>query len=323
DGDDVCPTKAGSKAAKGCPDQDEDGIVDEEDECMDEKGPRASFGCPDEDKDMVPDYRDQCPTEPASKGADPMRSDGCPKKVYITKDAIKILDKVFFDTGKATIKPASHALLDEIANTLVDQKQIKKVQIEGHTDNVGDPAKNKVLSEDRAKSVMAYLTGKGIAAERLTAVGFGQEKPLVDGEAANTKEGREQNRRVEFNITEQEAVTVTFTREALTTEDHQVELKGDLKVVKAVVPQMRTVMGEPVCDAILTIGEDGMVKQVVVNGCVAMPRSVTRRTLEKWQFEPMKDSEGKPQSVTVELKMAFKAGRGTPEIDEKSIKPVE
>ena len=72
-----------------------------------------------------------------------------------------------------------------------------KLAIEGHTDNLGKPAANKKLSQDRANSVMNYLIKKGVDPDRLTAEGFGQERPIADNA---TKPGREANRRVEFHI---------------------------------------------------------------------------------------------------------------------------
>ena len=75
--------------------------------------------------------------------------------------------------------------------------EISLVQVEGHTDNVGQPEKNKKLSQDRADSVKAYLVKKGVADARLKAVGFGQEKPA---ESNDTPAGRDNNRRVEFNL---------------------------------------------------------------------------------------------------------------------------
>ncbi len=323
DGDDECPTVAGHTTAAGCPDEDGDAIVDEEDECPDEAGPEASFGCPDEDGDRVPDYRDQCPDEPAPQGADPLRSDGCPRKVFITQDAIRILDKIFFDVGKSTIKRKSHALLDEIAATLEQNASIKKVQIEGHTDNTGDPEKNKALSQARADAVRDYLIAKGIAAERLVAKGFGQDRPLVDGDAANTTEGRAKNRRVEFNIVEQEEVKVELVREKLTFEEAAVEVAGEIEVVQAVLPGKLASVADATCEAVLTVDPEGKVTGVKVHGCVAMPRSVTRRTFSRWVFAPMKDKDGKPIAVTVGVSMVFEAGVAKPTVNAKSVAPVK
>jgi len=203
DKDDRCPRIAGLAEFRGCPDTDGDGLPDKDDECPEEAGPHESFGCPDRDGDLVPDGRDKCPDKPAAKGIDPKKSDGCPSRVYVTADAIVITETVYFDTGKATIKPVSFGLLDDVATVLNTYPQIKKVRVEGHTDSQGDDASNMKLSQDRAASVMAYLVGKGVAAERLTAQGFGETQPIADNA---TPAGRALNRRVSFVIVEQEKI---------------------------------------------------------------------------------------------------------------------
>jgi OmpA-OmpF porin, OOP family len=101
---------------------------------------------------------------------------------------------ILFDTGKAAIKAESQAIVDEIFN-LLNSNPALKVSIEGHTDNVGAAADNKKLSDARAKAVLDALTTKGIAKERLSSVGWGQEKPVADN---RTEEGRAKNRRVEI-----------------------------------------------------------------------------------------------------------------------------
>ncbi len=99
-----------------------------------------------------------------------------------------------FDTGKGTIKPDSFPQLDQVVAAL-KLAQTLKLEVGGHTDNVGTPASNLALSEARAKSVMTYLTGKGIAATRLTVKGYGQNNPVADN---RSEEGRAKNRRVEL-----------------------------------------------------------------------------------------------------------------------------
>lgn len=98
-----------------------------------------------------------------------------------------------FDTGKATIKPDSEGSINQITALLKGVPALK-VSIEGHTDNIGTPESNKKLSEDRAKAVMAAVVAKGIAADRMTAVGRGQDAPVADN---RKEEGRALNRRVE------------------------------------------------------------------------------------------------------------------------------
>lgn len=120
-----------------------------------------------------------------------------PARAAIAKGKIELKEKVFFDTGRTTIKPESHALLDDVAAVLGDHPEVKRVVIEGHTDNRGSAAANKKLSQGRAEAVRAYLVDKGVAADRLEAKGFGQTRPIADNKTAK---GREANRRVEFTI---------------------------------------------------------------------------------------------------------------------------
>jgi OmpA-OmpF porin, OOP family len=109
-----------------------------------------------------------------------------------------VLDDVNYETGKAVLKPESFPVLDELVAYL-QRKDDERIEIGGHTDNVGKPAANMVLSMDRAKSVMAYLVSKGIATERLVAKGYGMTKPIEDN---RTAEGRALNRRTEVTILE-------------------------------------------------------------------------------------------------------------------------
>lgn len=118
-------------------------------------------------------------------------------RVAVTAEKLELKDKIFFDTGEATIKPVSHSLLDEVAGALKSHEEAKQVQIEGHTDNTGDAELNTRLSQDRADAVRTYLVGKGIAEGRLSAKGYGPERPVATNE---TEEGREANRRVEFKV---------------------------------------------------------------------------------------------------------------------------
>ena len=123
-----------------------------------------------------------------------------PMRVVLTESSIKITDKVQFETGKSEILPVSFGLLDEVAGVLKENPQIKQLQVEGHTDSTGSAAINRKLSQARAESVMKYLKDHGIEAKRMVAKGFGPDKPLADN---GTDEGKEQNRRVEFNILKQ------------------------------------------------------------------------------------------------------------------------
>ena len=91
----------------------------------------------------------------------------------------------------------SNTLVDEIALVISQHPELKKVRIEGHTDNKGDPLRNLKLSQSRAEAVVKYLVGKGIAADRLDAAGFGEQRPLADNK---TEDGRAQNRRVDITV---------------------------------------------------------------------------------------------------------------------------
>ena len=211
---DRCPRKAedkdGFQDEDGCPDLDNDGdgVPDKKDACPDEAedkdGWKDGDGCPDPDNDGdgILDVSDKCPNEKeVFNGLDD--DDGCPDKakVEITAQKIEILEKVNFRTGKAAIMKDSYDLLDQVANVFIQYPRIRKVQVEGHTDDVGAAKANQRLSQARAAAVVKYLVAKGVAAERLVAVGFGEDKPIADN---STPEGRAENRRVEFNILAQD-----------------------------------------------------------------------------------------------------------------------
>jgi OOP family OmpA-OmpF porin len=111
----------------------------------------------------------------------------------LNKDGFIALN-ILFDTGKSTIQQESLPIIEQI-NELLKGDATLKVSIEGHTDNVGDAASNKKLSNDRAKVVMDALIAKGIDNARLSFIGWGQEKPVADN---RTDEGKAKNRRVEI-----------------------------------------------------------------------------------------------------------------------------
>ena len=166
-----------------------------------EAGPPENHGCPDTDRDGdgVVDRLDNCPDEEGVP-----ENHGCKKKqlVVLTTEQLKILDKVYFRTGKAALQRRSRPLLDNIAAVLQAHPEIKKIRIEGHTDDKGDADKNKTLSQKRAEAVVEYLVKKGVDADRLEPVGFGEEKPIEDN---STRKGRAANRRVEFNLVNEPA----------------------------------------------------------------------------------------------------------------------
>ncbi|MEP7124459.1 MAG: OmpA family protein, partial [Byssovorax sp.] len=168
--------------------------------------PRYSFNVSDEadvDKDGIPDEVDACPHEPGELNSNPDMN-GCPKFIRrISGSAeIEILKQVEFEFDKSNILPVSYPILDEVVRLLQVSPEIKLVSIEGHTDNQGKVDYNQKLSEDRANSVMAYIVGKGIESNRLTAAGFGMTKPLASND---TEAGQQRNRRVEFKIKQQVA----------------------------------------------------------------------------------------------------------------------
>ncbi|MGB0914575.1 MAG: OmpA family protein [Crocinitomicaceae bacterium] len=106
------------------------------------------------------------------------------------------LRNIFFDTGKSKLRPESNAELDRLVKLMKDVPSLK-IEISGHTDNTGSASLNNSLSQDRAQAVVDYLKGKSIAASRMTAMGYGSSKPIATN---NTSDGRQQNRRTEFEI---------------------------------------------------------------------------------------------------------------------------
>jgi outer membrane protein OmpA-like peptidoglycan-associated protein len=111
-----------------------------------------------------------------------------------------ILRNIYFDTGKATLKSESFQELSKLERMLKENTSYK-IEISGHTDFVGSTESNKKLSQNRANAVVKYLVEKGIEANRLVAVGYGEEKPLASND--DEFEGREINRRTEFEIISQ------------------------------------------------------------------------------------------------------------------------
>lgn len=202
---DKCPDDAededGFEDRDGCPDtdNDEDGLADSIDECPDEAGPDSNKGCPfrDRDGDGISDDEDLCPDDPEVFN-NVNDKDGCPDEalIEVTEEKIELKQKVFFDTGKATILDSSFEMLDQIVDFLTTKWQLK-VRIEGHTDNRGSKRLNNKLSQKRAEAVKGYLVYKGIAEDRLEAIGFGPDQPIASN---RTRQGRGDNRRVEFVI---------------------------------------------------------------------------------------------------------------------------
>ncbi len=196
DGDDKCPTVAGLAALAGCPDADGDGVADGDDNCPNEAGPAANNGCPwpDTDGDGVLDKDDQCPNE-----AGEVANNGCPQ-IAPPAEKMKELNEyartILFDTGKSTIKEESDQVLQAMVAILKEYPKAD-FSLDGHTDSVGSEKSNQLLSERRANSVRDYLIANGINADRLTAQGFGESRPIADNK---TREGRKNNRRVEVTL---------------------------------------------------------------------------------------------------------------------------
>lgn len=206
---DACPDEPGvpndDPDKNGCPpDRDGDGIIDAKDACPDVKGVPSDDpeqnGCPpDSDGDGIRDDKDACPYEKGVRDDDPSKN-GCPRSVRVTATEIVILEQVQFKTGSAVILPASDDLLRQVAAALTEHPEIKKIEIQGHTDNRGGKRYNQRLSERRAASVKKWLIEKGqVDAGRLSSQGYGLSQPIDDN---TTAEGRQKNRRVQFRITE-------------------------------------------------------------------------------------------------------------------------
>ncbi|MBU0551056.1 OmpA family protein [Myxococcota bacterium] len=216
DSKDRCPDQAedrdGFMDHDGCPDpdNDNDGILDGDDRCPmqaeDIDGFEDEDGCPDNDNDGdgIIDAKDRCPDE-AENYNQVEDEDGCPdqeKKVVITGGQLKILEKVYFETGKSTIKTQSYEILVLVAETLNENPQITKLEVQGHTDSRGSEKSNLKLSAARAAAVRKFLIDQGnVAPDRLTSRGYGESKPL---NAEESPSAWAQNRRVEFVILEEE-----------------------------------------------------------------------------------------------------------------------
>ncbi len=207
---DKCPDdpedKDGFEDEDGCPDpdNDKDGILDVDDLCPNDPEDKDGFedqdGCPDpdNDKDRILDKDDKCPNEPeVYNGFED--EDGCPDKgrVLLRRGKLEILDKIYFETAKAIIKPISFPILDAITATLKGNPQILLLEVQGHADERGDDDYNMRLTEDRSQAVKQYLIDHGVEADRLQAHGYGETKPVCP---QHNESCWSKNRRVEFVI---------------------------------------------------------------------------------------------------------------------------
>ncbi len=200
DRDDYCPKEAGP-APKGCPiidtDPDKDGVPLPCDACPDEIGVKPD-GCPirDTDGDGIFDDKDKCPKEPETKNGFE-DTDGCPDTIpEKIKKFTGVVEGIFFDQGKATIRKQSTKVLAGAVNVLKEFPSIS-VEISGHTSSEGDKAFNQKLSQDRADSVKQWLVDLGIPSDRIKTRGVGPDEPIADNK---TGAGRAKNRRIEFKV---------------------------------------------------------------------------------------------------------------------------
>ncbi len=206
---DACPTVKEDglppDATDGCPappDRDKDGIIDADDRCPDDPedkdGIQDDDGCPevDVDNDGVPDVEDACPFEPGPR-SEVAEKNGCPGLTKFEDDgSITLLQPIQFEYNRATIKPVSYPILDEVVILLKARPDIS-IGVYGYTDNVGGRDYNLRLSRARAQACMQYLVKHGIDESRLQSEGYGPDKPVADNA---TEEGRAKNRRVEFRV---------------------------------------------------------------------------------------------------------------------------
>jgi len=220
DSEDDCPDDFGLKINNGCPDMDGDGIIDINDECPEVPGLKKFKGCPDTDGDGLQDKFDDCIEEWG-----PITNKGCPEfpgqgqdtiikyiyltdTVYINKylktpisdmhpiDLKKIFKYVKFESDKYILTDISKLILDQAADYM-SLKNYLKIHLIGHTDSEDSDEYNLKLSENRVKSVQEYLSDRGILKARITIDWKGEKFPISDN---NSEEGREENRRVELKI---------------------------------------------------------------------------------------------------------------------------
>ena len=214
DASDQCPNDAedadGFKDDDGCPDPDNDGdgVPDAADACIGEPEDADGFqdedGCPDPDNDGdgVLDGSDQCQDKAETKNGY-QDTDGCPDEVPAAiKKFTGVIKGINFKTGSAEILKTSNKTLDGAVKVLTDYPELK-LEVQGHTDDVGDDAANLELSQKRADSVKAYFEGKGVAGDRVISKGYGETAPSVDPaglKGGKLKAAQAKNRRVEFKL---------------------------------------------------------------------------------------------------------------------------
>ena len=181
---------------------DKDTVADEDDKCPEDPEDMDGFQDddgvpdPDNDNDGILDVDDRCPNE-AETFNEYEDLDGCPDEkpeVAVEKGEAIILDGVNFATGSANLTENSKTILDKVVRTMTKNPDLE-LEIRGYTDNTGSYNGNMKISQRRAESVKNYLVGMGIESSRLATQGFGPENPIAPND---TREGRAQNRRIEF-----------------------------------------------------------------------------------------------------------------------------
>jgi OOP family OmpA-OmpF porin len=205
---DRCPDVAedpdGFQDEDGCPevDNDNDGIPDIDDKCPlkpeDKNGIDDEDGCPDkdDDEDGIFGSKDKCPDQPETKNGY-KDDDGCPDELPPeVKRFTGVIEGINFKLKSAALLKNSLPILDRASEVLKNYPELK-LEISGHTDNRGKADFNRDLSQKRAEAVRDYLVMKGIAADRLVAIGYGLDRPIADNKSES---GRSKNRRTEFRI---------------------------------------------------------------------------------------------------------------------------
>jgi outer membrane protein OmpA-like peptidoglycan-associated protein len=212
DPEDVCPDEPQGEhpdpARRGCPlgDRDRDTIYDNVDQCPDQPEDLDGFedvdGCPDPDNDHdgILDGADRCPLQPETRN-EFQEEDGCPDeappRAVVVENRITINQRVHFAFDRAEIEAQSFPILDQVVTVLREHPELRRIRVEGHTDEQGGPEHNLPLSRDRARAVVDYLRRHGISRRRMVSEGFGSTRPLVEG---RSDEALAQNRRVDFII---------------------------------------------------------------------------------------------------------------------------
>lgn len=322
------PAPEGAPARAPTPknaDRDGDGIFDSKDACPvvpeDMDGFQDADGCPDpdNDKDGVLDRLDACPNSPETMNGF-KDGDGCPDKaptrqVHVQSERLQITEKIQFQAGKAKIRKQSFAVLDGVAAVLRERAEIAHLAVEGHTDSRGSSSANRRLSQRRAESVVAALAQRGVQTHRLSAMGYGEDRPLDDN---RTAKGRSANRRIEFVIgpapkKPQRKRPKRKTREPKTSELLAVRRSWDQRVQRVIRRHLRRIqncykrelVSQPDLagrvDTQFTIGTNGRVQAVRVAKSTLKNATAERciqTQIRRWRFP-------KPEGGVATIKYPF------------------